>query len=115
MNKVLLVAFQGEPMCFAHVLLNALDMHEKGFKVKVVIEGAATSLIGSLNDPATPFSDLYVKVRNMGLIDCVCKACAAKMRNLEHAQAQGLVISDNMHGHPSLAKFIEMGYQIITF
>ena len=43
-EKVVLVAFQGEPMCFVHVLLNALDMHERGFDVKVVIEGAAPSV-----------------------------------------------------------------------
>jgi hypothetical protein len=41
-KQVLLVAFRGEPMCFVHVLLNALDMKERGYDVKVVIEGTAT-------------------------------------------------------------------------
>ena len=26
-KKIALVAFQGETMCFSHVLLNAIDMH----------------------------------------------------------------------------------------
>jgi hypothetical protein len=30
MEKVALFAFKGEPLCFVHVLLNALDMKEKG-------------------------------------------------------------------------------------
>ena len=48
-KKVVLVAFNGELMCFAHVLLNALDMNEKGYDVKVVIEGSATKSLSSLS------------------------------------------------------------------
>jgi hypothetical protein len=32
-NRVVLVAFNGESMCFVHVLLNALDMKAKGYEV----------------------------------------------------------------------------------
>jgi hypothetical protein len=35
-KRVVLVAFNGEPMCFVHVLLNALDMEEAGYEVKVL-------------------------------------------------------------------------------
>ena len=115
MEKVVLVAFQGEAMCFVHVLLNAIEMHEKGFKAKIIIEGAAVKLVKELNDPAVPFADLYEKVKDMELIEGVCKACAAKMGTLESAKEQKLDILDSMHGHPSLAKYIDMGYKIITF
>lgn len=30
-------------MCFVHVLLNALDMQERGYEVKVILEGSATN------------------------------------------------------------------------
>ena len=33
MEKVALFAFNGELMCFIHVLLNAIDMKEKGYDV----------------------------------------------------------------------------------
>ncbi len=114
-EKVVLVAFNGEAMCFVHVLLNALDMQEKGYDVKVVIEGAACKLISVLNDKNQPFSQLYTKVKNAGLIDCVCKACASKMFTLESTKEQGLNISGEMNGHPSLASYIDEGYEIITF
>ena len=39
MDKVVIFAFNGNPMCFSHVLLNVLDMAEKGMDAKVVIEG----------------------------------------------------------------------------
>ena len=41
-KKVAIFAFNGETMCFAHALLNALDMKEKGYDIKLVIEGSAT-------------------------------------------------------------------------
>ncbi|MCK4604812.1 MAG: hypothetical protein KAU41_09025 [Deltaproteobacteria bacterium] len=48
MKKVALFAFNGELMCFIHVLLNTLDMNERGHEVKIVIEGAATKLVPEL-------------------------------------------------------------------
>ena len=114
-KRMALVAFNGEPMCFVHVLLNALDMEEKGYNVKVVIEGSATKTANELNDEGKPFANLYRKVREKGMIDCVCQACAAKMGALEGVEAQGLPLCSEMTGHPSLAKYIEQGYEVITF
>ena len=39
MPKIVLFVFNGDPMCFIHVLLNALDMKDKGYESKIVIEG----------------------------------------------------------------------------
>ena len=55
-KRVVLVAFNGDPMCFVHVLLNALDMKEKGYEAKIVIEGSATKLVNELTDEKKPFS-----------------------------------------------------------
>lgn len=112
--KVAFVAFKGEAMCFVHVLLNALDMAEKGHEVKVIFEGAATKQIAELADESKPFAQLYAQVKAKGLVAAVCKACAAKMEALDAAQAQGLPISAEMSGHPPLAEYVEAGYQIIT-
>lgn len=114
-KKVVLLAFKGELMCFMHVLLHAMDLHAKGYDVRIVIEGAATKLLGELNTPGRPFSELYKQVKDAGLIDCVCKNCAAKMGALQEAEKQKLTINDEVFGHPGLSPFIEAGYQIITF
>ena len=114
-KKVLLLAFRGELMCFAHVLFHAIDLHSRNYDVKVIIEGAAAKLLAELNTPGKPFSDQYKKVKDAGLIDCVCKNCAAKMDALEEAQRQKLTIKDDVFGHPGLTPFIEAGYQVITF
>lgn len=114
-KRIVLVAFNGELMCFAHVLLNALDMHQKGYDIKVVIEGAACGLIEQLNDPAKPFGATYIEFREKGLIDCVCQACSAKMGTLTSAQEQNLPLRNELKGHPALSNYIDDGYQIITF
>ena len=114
-KKIVLLAFRGELMCFAHVLLYALDLKEKGCEVKVIFEGAATKLIPELAEPGKPFAELYARVKEAGLFDCVCKACAAKMGTLADAQSQNLTIRSEMMGHPGLSEYIEQGYTILTF
>ena len=86
MKRVALFAFNGDPVCFIHVLLNGLDMQEKGYDVKLVIEGSATKLVKDLASPEAPLHGLYEKVKTAGLIDCVCKACATKMGSLKAAE-----------------------------
>ena len=115
MDKIALFAFNGEMTCFVHVLLNALDMAGRGDTVAVVVEGAATALIPRLAEPVNPLNDLYHQVKDAGLIDAVCRACAAKMKVTEAVQAQGLRFADEMSGHPSMARYREAGYTIITF
>lgn len=114
-RKAALVAFNGDPMCFVHVLLNALDMKEKGFDVKLVIEGSACALVSNFDKADAPFAPLYAKVKNAGLIDCVCQGCAAKMGSLEAAKELNLPLCGEMSGHPSLARYITGGYDILTF
>ncbi len=114
-KKYALFAFNGELMCFVHVLLNAKDMFSKGYKVKVVIEGSATKLIKELDQPEKPFAKLYQEVKEAGLIDGICKACANKMGSLDEAQKQGLRLLDDMSGHPSVSGYLAQGYEILTF
>jgi hypothetical protein len=114
MNKTAIFAFKGNPICFVHVLLNALDLHEKGGTVKIVLEGEATKLIVDLRKPENPLHVLYEKVKKLELIDAVCRACAIKMDALEAAEKEGFKIADDMAGHAGMAPYIEQGYAIIT-
>jgi hypothetical protein len=115
MLKVALVAFQGEIMCFAHVLLNALDVKNRGGEARIIIEGLATKLLQDLNRPENAFHSLYRKVREAGLVEGVCRACATKTGSLAEAQTQGLPLLDDMSGHPSLGRYLEAGFTVLTF
>ena len=115
MKKIVLFAFNGDFMCFIHVLLNALDMKEKGYEVKIVIEGAATQLIPELKKKGNPMHALYQKAKDLDLFDGVCKACSNKMGTLEAAETEGFKLLDDMGGHPGMASYIEKGCEVITF
>lgn len=114
-KKFALFAFNGEPMCFVHVLLNGLDLHAHGYDVKIVIEGAATRLVAELSDDTRPFANLYATAKQLGLFDCVCQACATKTGVLDAVKAQQLPLGADLSGHPGMRQYLEQGYEIITF
>ena len=114
-EKYALFAFNGDPMCFIHVILNALEMHKKGYDVKVIVEGSATNLVHQFENKENPFYEKYQELINAGLIDCFCKACSNKMGSLEGVEKMGFPICAELMGHPSMAKYLKLGYNIITF
>ena len=115
MNKTALFVFNGDPVCFIHVLLNALDINARGFEARIVVEGAATALIPKLARQDHPLNRLWEKTKAEGLVDGVCKACSQKMGTLEAAREQGLPLLDDMNGHPGMARYRLEGWEIITF
>ncbi|MEN8244383.1 MAG: cytoplasmic protein [Thermodesulfobacteriota bacterium] len=115
MKKVALFVFNGDPMCFIHVLLNALDLDSKGYTAKVVIEGAATKLLPELVKKDNPLHTLWEKAKTAGLIAGVCKACTGKMGTLEAAKEQNLGLLADMNGHPSMSGYLEEGFEVISF
>jgi len=113
-KKVALFAFSGEPASFAHAMLTAMDMKDRGYDVKVVIEGDATKLLSLLRNETKPFADVYRRFRDSGLIDCVCRACATKNSVIPAIIEQNLKLADEMSGHPSMAAYMEQGYEVVT-
>jgi hypothetical protein len=115
MNKTALFVFNGDPMCFIHVLLNALDLDAKGHEARIVIEGAATQLLPKLIEVENPLNQLWTRCITAGLVAGVCRACANKMGTLEAAKDQQLPLLAEMNGHPGMAVYMDAGYTIITF
>lgn len=113
--KFALFAFRGDILCFAHVLVNALDMHERGADAKVIFEGESVKLVAELAKEGGRFHDLYAKAKDKGLIAGACKACSAKLGVTDAVQAEGLPLLGEAMGHPSMAAWREQGYEIITF
>ncbi len=115
MKKFALFVFNGDPMCFIHVLLNALDMKAKGNEAKIIIEGSSVKLIPELVKSGNPLNGLWKKTLDAGLVEGVCKACSGKLGTLDAAREQGLPILDGMSGHPGMSAYRDKGYEIITF
>lgn len=111
MKKVVFFAFQGELLCFNHILLNAIDMHEKGIEAKIVMEGKAVKLIKELDESE---NKAYKKARELNLFDSICTACSAKMGVLEYNKESGIPMNGDLSGHPPMHPYVEEGYEIIV-
>ena len=72
MNKVAMFVFNGSPICFVHVLLNALDMHGRGDAVQIVMEGEATQLVAELAKPDNWLHNLWQKACGENLVAGAC-------------------------------------------
>ncbi|CCK81784.1 DsrE family protein [Desulfobacula toluolica] len=114
-QKSVIFAFRGDPLCFIHVLLNGIDLHERGQEGLIIIEGEAVTLIPQMAKPEHFLSTLYQKAKKLGLLHGACKACSAKLKVEKEIEKQGIPFIGDMSGHPSMGEFIEKGYQIITF
>ena len=114
-EKTALFAFRGEPICFVHVLLNGLDLHDRGQGGIIILEGESAALVPEMARPGHFLSALYQKAREKGIIHGACRACSAKLKVDQAVQDEGIPLIGEMSGHPSMAEFIENGYRIITF
>ncbi|MGB9742271.1 MAG: cytoplasmic protein [candidate division WOR-3 bacterium] len=113
--KLALFAFNSDPVVFAHCLLNGLEMQAKGWEVKMVIEGDATKQVSLLRNETKPFAGLWRRALTAKLIDCVCRACAQKNTVVPAVVEQGLQMCAELDGHPSIARYLEQGYQVVVF
>lgn len=114
MEKLALFAFNGELLCFVHVLLNAIDMKENGHEVKIIMEGPATRLIAEIAQKGSPMFALYQKAKEQNLIAGACKACSSKLKVREAIENEGLPFLDEMSGHPGMRRYLDEGYKIIV-
>jgi hypothetical protein len=88
---------------------------EKGYDIKLIIEGTATKQIKDLSDQGKLFANLYKEVKEDKLIDCVCQACSTATGSLDSAKEQHLPICNEMSGHPSISRYRDEGYDVIVF
>ena len=113
--KTALFVFNGDPMCFIHVLLNALDLQARGHEAIIVMEGASVALPPALVKPDHPLAKLFAQVREKGLLAGACKACSVKLGVAAEIEAVGVPLIGDMSGHPSMASYMEAGWQVVTF
>ena len=112
--KFVCLATDDNKMQLYHLLLNAINFHEKGHEVAVVLECASPKLLigiveGSITLP------LFEKAMGLGIIDHACKACTASFEATEAAQKLGVPLKGELSGHSDMLQFLENGYSLFTF
>ena len=111
MQKILFYAMTGVKMCFQHVLMNALDLHNAGFEVKIIFEGASVKLPSVLKAENNP---LFNKALEAGLIAGICFACSKVLGVFEENLALALPMLDDMYGHAGMKPYLLEGYEVVS-
>ena len=101
----------GEKMCFQHMLMNAMDLHNAGFEVKIIFEGASVKLPSIFKEENNP---LFGKAIEAGLIAGICFACSKVLGVFEANRALGLPMLDDMYGHAGMKPYLTDGYEIVS-
>lgn len=111
MKKILFYGMTGEKMCFQHILMNALELHDAGVEVKIIFEGASVKLVSKFEDENNP---LYKKAKEAKIIAGICLACSKVLGVYEANLIANLPMLDDMSGHGGMKKYIEGGYEIVS-
>ena len=114
MTKVVFFTFRPDPLCFVHVLLNALDLEERGMWGEIVFEGEATRLIPEISKPEHFLYPLYTQAKSRGIFYGACETCATKMGVAKLIEAENIPLVGDMSGHPAMSTFIKQEYSVIT-
>ncbi len=99
----------------AHSLVYTKELREAGHAVQLIFDGGGTGWVPELNKDDHMLHPLFVQLRDQGLITGACDFCigAFEVDKQKVQEAKVSTISEYM-GHPSVAKLIGDGYQVIT-
>jgi hypothetical protein len=112
--KYVFLATDDNKMQLYHLLLNAINFHENGHEVAVVLECASPKLLIGIADGSVKLP-LFGKAMELGIIDHACKVCTAAFEATEAAQNLGVPIKGELSGHSDMLKFLRNGYSLFTF
>jgi intracellular sulfur oxidation DsrE/DsrF family protein len=110
MKRQLFVLFNQDKGIFTHILLNILDLADKGYPVGIIFESAACKLISEYEHKNY---EKYEELKRRKLVFAVCEVCAKNMGALESAKRQDLPINGEMYGHPPLSSWIKLDYHVM--
>jgi hypothetical protein len=119
-RKILFVLFSEDACRQNHALLYALDLHEKGHEVKLILEGSATRMVSAMNLAESPPGALLRRARDAGILAGACgrasSGCASDdpaRKVAELAEAAGVKLLRDLGGHASIEPFVRDGYELV--
>ncbi|QYR19130.1 hypothetical protein KZ483_14220 [Paenibacillus sp. sptzw28] len=95
-----------------HGLLYGQELHDEGYEVEVLFDGAGTEWPSELSKADHPFNSLYKQVMKSGIIKGGCQACSGFHDIEDEIQKAGvsLVGIEKTGGHIPFAQYIKDGF-----
>lgn len=99
----------------AHSLIYSKELKEAGHQVRLIFDGGGTGWAVEMNKQEHLLNPLFRVIQDFGLVEGACDYCigAFGVDKEKVREAKVNFISEYM-GHPSVAKLIKEGCQIIT-
>jgi hypothetical protein len=99
-----------------HALLYAKELKERGHEVVLIFDGAGTEWAEELSNPdsQSKLKATYDELRKLGVVEVVCDFCANAFQVKERLSQRQAPLIAEYAGHPSIAKWIEQGYELIV-
>lgn len=99
----------------AHSLVYTKELKDAGHNVQLIFDGGGTGWIVELNKEDNILHPLFIQLRDQGLITGACNSCMGTFEvNKQMVKEAGVPAISEFMGHPSVARLIGQGYQIIT-
>lgn len=120
-RKLLFVLFSEDGCRQNHALRYALDLHEKGHAVKLILEGPATTMVSQLQADESVTGDLLRRACTAGIVAGACgrasSGCAGgdPTRNVaDAARAGGVSLLSDLDGHAGIEPYVREGYELVV-
>jgi hypothetical protein len=120
-RKLLFVLFSADACRQNHALMYALDLHEKGHAVKLILEGEATRMLGEIGAPGSRRGTLLRQACDAGIVAGACErassGCASEdptRKVAEVARSRGVGLLSGLDGHASIEPFVREGYELVV-
>ena len=111
---IVIQAGESDPARALHGLLYAKELHQGGHEAKVVFDGAGTTWIAKMEDPAYDYAEVYRQVKEAGLISGACQYCSVAFGQEKAVETAGMTLLGEADGHPSLLSLVDEGYQVLV-
>jgi len=98
-----------------HALLYSQELHDHGHEVVLVFDGAGTQWVNEWNNPDSKgkYKALYEQLREDGITQVICDYCATAFQARTYVEKQKKLFAAEYQGHPSIAKWVDQGYEPI--
>ena len=99
-----------------HAFLYAKELKEHGHEVVLIFDGAGTEWVEELSNPESQskLKPMYEQLRQAGIVEIVCDFCAGAFAVKERLAQRQIPMTAEYAGHPSIAKWVVQGYELIV-
>ncbi len=95
-------------------LLYTEELIAGGYTVVLIFDGAGTGWAAAFEDTANILHAKYERLKKSGVTEEICDFCAGAFKVKEGLKKRSNIpLISEFHGHPSIKKWVDQGYQVM--